>query len=118
MTLQQLQLAMYSYCSPIYVFGKDCSEYAEDVIARLGEGSLLTFVAKDRSKPLHLNYFGREQDFIYHTVVVLRCEGLDYVIDVTTKDRLVLKSQYILYIQSHCEGAIEVYTGEYAGMLY
>lgn len=117
MTLQQLQYVISTFCTPV-VFGKDCSEYAEEVLNYLGEGEFFTFEAKSHNKPLQLNFFGVDSTFVYHTVVAITCEGLEYIVDITAKDKLLLKSNYISYIKGRCLGEVRYHTGQYHGMLY
>lgn len=71
-----------------FVSGKDCSEYAEDVIHMLGMGELLTY-----EEPNPISFFGQpEQKFLYHTVVAID----SYIVDVTNEQKVFDREEYNL----------------------
>lgn len=78
-----------------FIDGKDCSEYAEDIINKFG-GHLITVIDKQR-KPFWITYFGKKMQACYHTIVLFD-SGL--VVDVTSAEKYFNnKNELLKYLQ-------------------
>lgn len=77
------------------IYGKECGEYSEEIKDYLGNrGEIITIRAKQHNKYIPLNLPGGFR-YVYHTVVKLREQGVDYIIDVFHREKVIVHEKYM-----------------------
>ena len=72
--------------------GEDCSECVERVKNKLGRGRIKTFAMCDNNGILKAFYIPLDtKQFSYHTVLVVKIDGVKYVIDITVSPHKVFE---------------------------
>lgn len=118
MTAQQLKIKTSSLHIR-YRSGYDCSEYAEDVLSELGVGKIVTYEATNNGRKTQFNtmFFGHlSEPFLYHTVVLVQLQFIDYIVDATNPKILWYRQDYEMLLKKINNGLyFNYYRGCYKG---
>lgn len=86
--------------------GKDCDEYSEDFVRISGRGTIITLLQADSiyapSAPFYwLDNQKHAMQYYYHTVVLVREQGVNYIVDLTSDPILYRFTDFVCLLKKH-----------------